>query len=156
MRKIWTFIRSYAIKLSDIYSYCNLSWEKHLCVFVIFITVFGMKVKVVQSCLTLCYPMDCTVHGTPQARILEWVASSFSRGSSQRRGSNPGFLHCRQVIYKLSHRGSPRILQWVAYPFSSGSSRPRNWTGVSCTAGRVFTTWVIREAWKFGEWIRHK
>ena len=46
------------------------------------------------------------------------------------------------------HKGSPRILKWVAYLFSSGSSRPRNWTGVSCIAGRFFTNWAIREAWK--------
>ena len=44
-----------------------------------------VKVKVVQSCPTLCNPMDYTVHGIFQARILEWVAFSFSRGSSQRR-----------------------------------------------------------------------
>ena len=43
-----------------------------------------VKVKVTQSCLTLCDPMDYyTVHGILQARILEWVAISFSRGSSQ-------------------------------------------------------------------------
>ena len=44
--------------------------------------------EVAQSCPTLCYPMDCSppgssVHGILQARILEWVAISFSRGSSQ-------------------------------------------------------------------------
>ena len=44
-----------------------------------------MKVKVAQSCLTLCDPMDDTVHGILQARILEWVAFPFSRGSSQPR-----------------------------------------------------------------------
>ena len=44
-----------------------------------------MKVKVTQSCLTLCDPMDYTVHGIHQARILEWVAVPFSRGSSQPR-----------------------------------------------------------------------
>ena len=43
-----------------------------------------MKVKVAQSCLTLCEPMD-TVHGILQARILEWVAFPFSRGSFQPR-----------------------------------------------------------------------
>ena len=43
------------------------------------------KVKVSQSCPTLCNPTDCTVHGILQARILEWVAYSFSRGSSQPR-----------------------------------------------------------------------
>ena len=43
------------------------------------------EVEVTQSCLTLCDPMDYTVHGILQARILEWVAFSFSRGSSQPR-----------------------------------------------------------------------
>ena len=42
-------------------------------------------VKVTQSCLTLCNPMDYTVHGILQARILEWVAIPFSRESSQPR-----------------------------------------------------------------------
>ena len=46
--------------------------------------------KLLQSCLTLCDPMDCSppvssVHGVLQARILEWIAISFSRGSSQPR-----------------------------------------------------------------------
>ena len=45
----------------------------------------GLKVKVAQSCPTLCDPMDCAVHGTLQARILKWVAFPFSRGSSQPR-----------------------------------------------------------------------
>ena len=42
-------------------------------------------VKVVQSCPTLCDPMDYTVRGILQARILEGVAFPFSRGSSQPR-----------------------------------------------------------------------
>ena len=44
-----------------------------------------MKVKVTQSCLTLCDPMDYRVHGIFQARILERVAFPFSRGSFQPR-----------------------------------------------------------------------
>ena len=50
-------------------------------------TVHGgaVRVKVAQSCPTLCDPMDCTVHGILQARILEWVAFPFSRESSQPR-----------------------------------------------------------------------
>ena len=71
---------------------------------------------------------------------------SLLQGIFTTRGSNPGLPHCRRIIYQLSHRGSPRILKWVAYPFSSRSSRPRNWTRVSCTAGRFFTNWTIREA----------
>ena len=42
-----------------------------------------MKMKVTQLCLTLCDPMNYIVHGILQARILEWVAFPFSRGSSQ-------------------------------------------------------------------------
>ena len=42
--------------------------------------------EVAQPCLTLCDPMDYTVHGILQTRILEWVAFPFSRGSSQLRG----------------------------------------------------------------------
>ena len=60
--------------------------------------------KVTQSSLTLCDPMDYTVHGILQARIQEWVA----------------------------------------FPFSRGSSQPRDWTQVSCIAGRFFTSWATR------------
>ena len=47
-----------------------------------------------QLCLTLCDPMDCSlpgssVHGIMPARILKWVAISFSKGSSQHRGIEP-------------------------------------------------------------------
>ena len=44
-----------------------------------------VKVKVAQSCLTFCNPRDYTEHGILQARILEWVAFPFFRGSSQPR-----------------------------------------------------------------------
>ena len=48
-----------------------------------------VKVKVTQSCPTLCDPMDHRAHGLLQARILEWVAFPFSRGSSQLPGMEP-------------------------------------------------------------------
>ena len=56
--------------------------------------------------------MDCSlpgssVHGILQARILEWVAIPFSRGISWIQGSKLGLLHCRQILYYLSHKGSP-------------------------------------------------
>ena len=102
-----------------------------------------MKVNVAQSCLTLCDPMDCTVHASLQARILEWVAFPFFRVFS-----NPGIEPRSPTLqgdffYQLRHKGSPRTLEWVAYPFSSGSSWTRNQTGVSCIAGRIFTNWAI-------------
>ena len=60
--------------------------------------------------------------------------------------SNQHLLHCRWILYHLSHQESPRILEWVTYPFASRSSEPRNRTGVSCITGEFFTNWVIREA----------
>ena len=69
-----------------------------------------MKVKVVQSCLALCDPMDL-IHGILQARILEWVAFPFSRGFFPTQGSNSGLSHCRQILYQLNPKGSPRILE---------------------------------------------
>ena len=101
-----------------------------------------LKVKVTQSSPTLCDPMNCSlpgssVHGILQARI---------QGIFPSQGLNPGLPHCRQILYHLSHQGSPRILQWVAYPFSRGSSWPRNGMGVSCITGGFFTSCSIRGA----------
>ena len=66
------------------------------------------------------------------------------------QGSNPDLLHCRWILYHLSHKRSPRIPQWVAYPFSSRISQSRNWTGVFCIAGGFFTNWTISTSttWK--------
>ena len=70
---------------------------------------------------------------------------SFLLGIFPTKGLNPGLLHCRQILYQLSHKGSLRILEWVACPFSSGSCWPRNRTRVSCMTGGFSTSWVIRE-----------
>ena len=43
---------------------------------------------------------------------------SLLQGIFPTQGSNPCLLHCGQILYQLSHKGSPRILEWVAYPFS--------------------------------------
>ena len=90
--------------------------------------------------------MDYTVHGILQARIQEWVAFLFSRGSSQPRDQTQ-VSHIRQILYCLSHKRSPRMMQWVAYPLSRGSSPPRNQTRVSCTAGGFFTNGAMRKAY---------
>ena len=106
------------------------------------------EVKVAQSCLTL-WP-----HGLgPDRLFCPWnspgkntgVGScSLLQGIFPTQGSNPGLPHCRQILYHLSHQGSPRILEWIIYPFSRGSSWPRNRIGVSCTAGRFFIGWATR------------
>ena len=72
---------------------------------------------------------------------------SFLQGFFATQEFNPGLLNWRQILYQLSHKGSPRMLEWVAFPFSSGSSQPRNWTGVSCIAGGFFTNWVNQVKW---------
>ena len=53
----------------------KLLWNK--------ITASPLEVKVAQLCPTLCNPMVYTIHGILQARIVEWVAFPFYRGSSQ-------------------------------------------------------------------------
>ena len=70
---------------------------------------------------------------------------SLLQGIFPTQGSNPGLPHCGQILYQLSHKGNPRILEWVAYPFSKVSSWPRNWTGVSCIAGKFFIIRAMRE-----------
>ena len=108
-----------------------------------------------------------SIHGISQTRVLEWVAIAFSAPALQAdslpaepqgkpkntrvgslsllqrifptQDSYQDLLHCRWVLYQLSHKGTPRTLEWVAYPFSSGSSQPRNQTGVFCITGRFFT-----------------
>ena len=67
---------------------------------------YRCKVKVTQSCPTICDPMDYTVNGILQARILECIAFP-SPGVFPTQGLNPGPLNCRQILYQLSHQGSP-------------------------------------------------
>ena len=90
------------------------------------------------------WSMDYTVDGILQARILEWVAFSFSRGSSQPRDRTQVSCIAGGFFVQLSHKGSPRILEWVAYPFASGSSWPRirQWKGslLCFSGGSVLST----------------
>ena len=78
------------------------------------------------------------ITGVGSLSLLQWIFPT--------QELNQGLLHCRWILYQLSHKGSPRILEWVAYPFSSRSSQPRTWTRVSCITGRFFTNWAMREA----------
>ena len=104
-----------------------------------------VKVKVAQSCPTL-WPHGLYPPWNSPDQNTAVDSRSLLQGFFPTQGSNPGLPHCRQILYQLSHEGSPRILEGVAYPFSSGSSPPRNWTGVSCIVGEFFTNWAIREA----------
>ena len=86
------------------------------------------EMKDTQSCLTLCNPMDYTVQniGVGSHSLLQRIFPT--------QGLNPGLPHCRQILYQLSHEGSPWILEWVAYPFSRGifPTKESNWSLQHC------------------------
>ena len=69
---------------------------------------------VTQSCLTLCNPMDCSppgysVHGDSPGKNTGVGCHFFLQGIFLTQGLNPGLLHCRQILYCLSHQGSPHF-----------------------------------------------
>ena len=75
-------------------------------------------VLVTQSCLTICDTMGCSLpgsslHGILQVRRLEWVAILFSRGSFPTQESNLCLLHCKHILYHLSHKGSLYIYIYI-------------------------------------------
>ena len=72
----------------------------------------------VAKSLTLCNLVDYTVHGILWARILEWVAFPFSRGSSQLRDRNLSLPHCRWILYQLSH-----VVIWVRNYFLKSNGK---------------------------------
>ena len=72
------------------------------------------EVLVAHSCSTHCNLMECgspgsSVHGILNVKILEWVVLPFSRVSSQPRNWTHVFLHCRQILYHLSHQKNSYI-----------------------------------------------
>ena len=112
---------------------------------------------VTQSCPTLCDLMDWSqpgfsLPGDSSGKNTRVGGHALLQGILPTQGSNPHLPHYRQILFHLSHQGSPRILEWVAYPFSRASSWPRNWTGVSYIAGGFFTSWATREA-LIPEWV---
>ena len=109
-----------------------------------------MKVKVTQSCLTLCDPMDYTVHGILQARILEWVAFPFSRWSELKLLSHVRlFVTPWTVAYEtpLSIEFS-RQEYWSRLPYPSLGNLPDPGIkpGSPALQADAFTIWATREA----------
>ena len=66
----------------------------------------GLWKKQCESCLVMSDPVDYTVYGILQARILEWVAFPFSRGSSQPRDQTR--LHCRRILLPAEPQRKPK------------------------------------------------
>ena len=90
------------------------------------------RAKQLRSCPAVCDPMDCSppgssVHGILQARILEWVAISFSWGSSRPRDQIlASYIYCigRRVLYHQCHLGRLQTTkQTIHIPEVSDDSR---------------------------------
>ena len=67
-----------------------------------------VNVLVIQSCPTLCNPMDCSLPGSSVCGILQGNytrVGCHSLGDLPNPGLNPGLPHCKQVLYQLSHQG---------------------------------------------------
>ena len=78
------------------------------------------KVKVTQSCLLLCNPMDyslpsSSVHVDSPGKTPGVGCHALFQGIFPTQGSNPGLSHCRQILYHLSHQGSPPQLLGSPY-----------------------------------------
>ena len=108
MFQCYSLISSHPRLLPQSPKVCSL----HLCLFCcLAYRVIVAAAKSLESCLTLCDPID----GSPPGSSI------------------PGILQ-------------ERTLEWVTIPSSRGSSWPRDWTQVSCIAGRFVPIWAIREA----------
>ena len=75
---------------------------------------------VTRSCLTFCYPIDCSppgssVHGDPTGKNTGVGCHALLQGIFPIQGSNPGLPHCRRILYQLSHQGSPVIICWISF-----------------------------------------
>ena len=96
----------------------------------------GVKVKVIQLCLTLCDPMDYTVHGILKARILEWVAFPFSMVFSN-AGMQPRFPVLRVDSLPAEPHGKPKnIVLGSPIPSPADLPNPTRSRGEEGVGGR--------------------
>ena len=104
----------YMLVFTDFFCWCVQSVHtdvSSLCISI-------LKVKVAQSCPTLCDPRDYTVHGILKARILEWVAFPFSSGSSQPRDwTQVSALQMDSL--PPEPQGKPRYIKGILYFYNS-------------------------------------
>ena len=98
--KYQSFSFSFSISPSNVYSGL-ISFRIDLCVCL-----------VTQLCPTLCDRMDCSlpgfsVHGDSPGKNTGVGCQAILEGIFPNQRSNPGLLHCRRILYQLSHKGSP-------------------------------------------------
>ena len=117
---------------------------------------------VAQSCLTLCNTMDCSppdssLRGVSQARILEWVAISFSMGLPT-QGLNPHLGHWQVDSLPLSHQGNPVIRELQIKRTMEYSQTPIRIVKIQNTdnmknQGRVEATGALIHCCNHSEWL---
>ena len=108
----------------------------YVCIY-LYITV---KLLVTQSCLTLCDTMDgslpsSSVHGDSPRKNTGVGCHVLLQGFFPTQGSNPGLLHFRQILDRLSHQGSPRITGVGSLSLFQGIflTQESNWGLPHCT-----------------------
>ena len=102
-------------------------------------TWWKMKVKVAQSFMTLCDPMDNSPWNS--------LGHSIGVGSLSNPGIKPRSPALQADSLPAEPQEKPKNIGVGSLSFSSRSSRARNQTGVSCIVGRFFTNWAIKEVW---------
>ena len=110
----------------------RVSFQEVLYFHCVWFKIARMHALSIQSCLTLCDPVECSlpgssVHGILQARVLEWVAMSSARGSSWPRDRTcMSFVSCigRRVLYHSRRLGSPQTAStaWSSLSMLSSGS----------------------------------
>ena len=93
-----------------------------------------LRAKSLQSCLTLCDPMDCSppgssVHGDSPGKNTRVCCHALLQGIFPTQESNAGLSYCRWILYHLSHQGSPTGLELVT---CRDSQEPRGVLGGRC------------------------
>ena len=85
-----------------------------------------------------CSPPGSSVHGDSPGKNTGMGCHALLQGIFPTQGLNPGLPHCRQILYHLSHWGSPRILEWVAYSLPRG-----NFLTQESNQGLLHCTWIL-------------
>ena len=104
---------------------------------------------VAQSCLTLCIPIDCSppgssVHGDFPDKNTGVGCHTLLQGILPTQGLNPGLPHCRQILYSLSHQGSPNTPTRRAKFEKTDSTKYWQGCGIIGTLTRLWNNWNSR------------
>ena len=104
---------------------------------------------VAQSCLTLCIPIDCSlpgssVHGDFPGKNTGVGCHTLLQRIFPTQGLNPGLPHCRQILYSLSHQGSPNTPTRRAKFEKTDSTKYWQGCGIIGTLGRLWNNWNSR------------